>query len=132
MMNFAVRGALLSGLVLMVTACTETRYVGVPMPDYAVVTPAMTPVLQACADHAANAQKAAFGDSFKALQLDTDNLVVAKASGNVGKQPVGAIFDGEGQWYGRPTGTMGEWRRVKFHCMVSPVGNVVYSFVRGE
>lgn len=114
------------------TACTETRYVAVPMPDYAVVTPQLTPVLQACADHAAKGQRDSFGESFKALQLDADNLVVTKTAGKVGRQEVGAIFDGQGQWFGRPAGTMGEWRRVKFHCMVSPVGNVVYSFVRGE
>jgi hypothetical protein len=125
--GLVVMGALALAASLL-GGCTETRYVAVPVPQ---VAPA-TPVLQACADHAARAQRDAFGDSFRALQFDSANLVLATPHNKVGSQPVGAIYDGDGQWYGRPAGTMAEWRAVRFHCMVSPVGNVVYSFVRAE
>ena len=107
--------------------CTErVRYVAVPTLPPAPVTP----VLHQCAEHAARAQKQAFGDTFRGLQFDRAGLVLAMPTTRVGRQEVGAVYDGEGQWYGRPDGTRGEWRSVRFHCMVSPLGNVVYSFVR--
>lgn len=115
-------------LAAMLGGCTETRYVGVPVPQSAPATP----LLQACADHAALAQRTTFGEDFRGLQFDAANLVMAQPDQMVGSQKIGAIYDGEGQWFGRPVGTMGEWRAVRFHCMVSPVGNVVYSFVRAE
>lgn len=130
---FEIFGGLVVMLVLAAMAtllggCTQTRYVAVPVAPSAPATP----VLQACADHAAAAQRTAFGDSFKALQFDSANLVLASPQNKVGSQTIGAVYDGNGQWFGRPAGTMGEWRAVRFHCMVSPVGNVVYSFVRAE
>ena len=120
--------AVLTAAAALLGGCTETRYVAVPVPQMAPATP----VLQACADHAANAQRDAFGDKFRALQFDSANLVLAVPGEKVGSQQIGAIYDGDGQWYGRPAGTMAEWRAIRFHCMVSPVGNVVYSFVRAE
>lgn len=119
---------ILAAIATLLGGCVETRYVAVPVPQSAPATP----VLQACADHAANAQRDAFGDKFRALQFDSADLVLASPSQKVGSQTIGAVYDGNGQWYGRPAGTMGEWRAVRFHCMVSPVGNVVYSFVRAE
>ena len=119
---------LLAAAASLLGGCTQTRYVAVPVPPSAPATP----VLQACADHAAVAQRDAFGDTFRALQFDSANLVLASPLNKVGSQPVGAVYDGDGQWYGRQYGTMGEWRKIRFHCMVSPVGNVVYSFVRAE
>lgn len=64
----------LAGLATLLGGCTETRYVAVPVPQ----TAPATPVLQACADHAAVAQRAAFGDSFRALQFDASNLVLSR------------------------------------------------------
>lgn len=125
--GLVVMGALAAAAALL-GGCTETGYVAVPV---AQMAPA-TPVLQACADHAAAAQRDAFGDKFRALQFDSANLVLAAPGNKVGSQQVGAVYDGDGQWYGRPAGTMAEWRAIRFHCMVSPVGNVVYSFVRAE
>lgn len=119
---------LLAAAAALLGACTETRYVAVPVPQSAPATP----VLQACADHAAAAQRKAFGERFRALQFDSAQLVLASPMNKVGSQEVGAVYDGNGQWYGRQPGTMGEWRAIRFHCMVSPVGNVVYSFVRAE
>lgn len=118
----------LAGLATLLGGCTETRYVAVPVPQ----TAPATPVLQACADHAAVAQREAFGDSFRALQFDASNLVLAAPNEKVGSQEVGAVYDGDGQWFGKPYGTMGEWRAVRFHCLVSPKGNVLYSFLRAE
>ncbi|MBI1309115.1 MAG: hypothetical protein GC129_04590 [Proteobacteria bacterium] len=112
---FAVAAAL--------SGCGETYFVAVPTPAALPVTPE----LQACADHAAGAQKAAFGSDFNALSLNTDNLVLTAPKLPVGSQPVGAVYDGEGQWYGQK-----EYRAVRFHCMLSPQGQVVYSFVRAE
>lgn len=108
--------------------CTQVRYVNVPV----VPTPTQTPYLQACADHAANAQRAAFGDVFTSLQLNNNNLVLTAPDRAVGSQQVGAVYDGDGVWYGRPVGTLGERRTLRFHCMISPAGQVVYSFVRSE
>jgi hypothetical protein len=120
---------LLAGAAALLGACAQpTRYVAVPVPTSAPATP----VLQACADHAASAQRQAFGERFRGLQFDSAQLVLASPAGKVGSQQVGAVYDGNGQWYGRQPGTMGEWRAIRFHCMVSPVGNVVYSFVRAE
>lgn len=119
---------LLAGAAALLGGCTQTRYVAVPVPQDAPATP----VLQACADHAAAAQRQAFGERFRALQFDSAQLVLASPMRKVGSQEVGAVYDGNGQWYGRQPGTMGEWRAIRFHCMVSPVGNVVYSFVRAE
>lgn len=120
-----------NGLMFMVLAalaggCTQVKYVAVP------VAPPLpkTPVLQACAEHAADAQRATFGAAFSGLQFDTANLILTKPHGAVGSQPVEAVYDGDGQWFGRPYGTMGAWRKIRFHCMISPVGEVVYSFVR--
>jgi hypothetical protein len=121
-------GVMAAVAALAVSGCTEVRYVGVPV----VPTPVKTPYLQACADHAANAQRAAFGDVFTSLQFDSANLLLTSPDGKVGNQEVGAVYDGDGAWYGRPMGTNGEWRRVRFHCMVSTAGQVVYSFVRAE
>lgn len=104
-------------------ACAPVRYVAVPVaPELPV-----TPVLQACADHAASAQKKAFGEEFRLLQLDTAGLVLTAPEARVGSQDVGAVYDGMGSWYGAQ-----EFRRVKFHCLISTRGQVVYSFVRGE
>lgn len=119
---------LLAAAAALLGACTQTRYVAVPVPQSAPATP----VLQACADHAAAAQRQAFGERFRGLQFDSAQLVLASPANKVGRQEVGAVYDGNGQWYGRQPGTMGEWRAIRFHCMVSPVGNVVYSFVRAE
>ena len=116
-------------LALLLGACAQpVRYVAVPT----VADAPATPVLQACAEHAARAQREAFGDVFRALQFNRAGLVLASPMNKVGSQDVGAVYDGEGTWYGRPAGTMGEWRSVRFHCMVSPMGNVVYSFVRAN
>ncbi|RYG59159.1 MAG: hypothetical protein EON60_11255 [Alphaproteobacteria bacterium] len=119
---------LLAAAAALLGGCTQTRYVAVPVPQSAPATP----VLQACADHAAAAQRQAFGERFRGLQFDSGQLVLASPANKVGSQEVGAVYDGNGQWYGRQPGTMGEWRAIRFHCMVSPVGNVVYSFVRAE
>lgn len=118
----------LAGLATLLGGCSETRYVAVPVPQVAP----RTPLLQACANHAAMAQRDAFGDDFRALQFDSANLVLTAPAGKVGSQAVGAVYDGDGQWFGRPHGSMGEWRAVRFHCMVSPKGNVLYSFLRAE
>jgi hypothetical protein len=120
--------AALAAAATLLGGCTQTRYVAVPVPQSAPATP----LLQACADHAAVAQRTAFGDRFRALQFDSADLVLASPDNKVGSQAVGAVYDGDGQWFGRQPGTMGEWRRIRFHCMVSPVGNVVYSFVRAQ
>lgn len=122
------KSLMMLGVAMLAAACAQVKYVAVP------VNPPLpkTPVLQACADHAANAQRQTFGNTFTGLQFDTANLVLAKPHGAVGSQQVGAVYDGDGQWFGRPYGTMGEWRRIRFHCMISPVGEVVYSFVRQE
>jgi hypothetical protein len=122
------KALMIMGVAWLASACTEVKYVAVP------VNPQLpkTPVLQACADHAADAQRSTFGDKFNGLQFDTANLVLTKPTGAVGSQQVAAVYDGDGEWYGRPYGTMGEWRKIRFHCMISPVGEVVYSFVRQE
>lgn len=125
--GLVVMGVLATAATLL-GGCTETRYVAVPVPQ----TAPATPMLQACADHAAVAQRETYGDNFRGLQFDAANLVLAAPNQMVGRQKIGAIYDGDGQWFGRPAGTMGEWRAVRFHCMISPVGNVVYSFVRTE
>ena len=104
----------------------DVHYVAVPTPQPAPVTPA----LQACAQHAARGQREAFGNTFTGLQFDTAGLVLTAPEGKVGKQAVGAVYDGDGQWFGRPYGRVSEWRRIRFHCMLSPAGKVVYSFVR--
>lgn len=111
------------GILAVLGGCTSTQYVSVP------AVPAMdaSPQLQACAVHASGAQKAAFGDDFNGLQLNTQGLIVTAPKLPVGKQQVSAIYDGEGQWFG-----VREYRKVRFHCMISPAGQVVYSFVRGE
>lgn len=114
-------------LALLLGACAQpVKYIAVPTVSDAPATP----VLQACAEHAARGQREAFGESFRALQFNRAGLVLASPMKKVGSQEVGAVYDGDGVWYGRPYGTMGEWRSVRFHCMVSPMGNVVYSFVR--
>lgn len=119
---------LMTAAALAAAGCTETKYVDVP------VMPVLpkTPVLDACAEHAATAQRSEFGDSFRGLRLDTKDLILTAPAVPVGTQPVGAVYDGRGVWYGQPWGTMGEWRRVRFHCLVNPKGQVVYSFVRSE
>ena len=115
-----------TGMVM--TACTQTRYVAVPVAP----PPPGGKLLQACADHAAASQRAAFGDEFRALQLNTQNAVLAAPEQPVGNQTVAAAYDGESLWFGRPQGTMGEWRKVRYHCLLNPAGQVVYSFVRAE
>lgn len=120
----------LAGVVGMLGGCAgqQVKYVAVPsVPD----APA-TPVLAQCANHAARAQREAFGEAFRALQFNASGLVLTTPRQAVGNQQIGAIYDGNGLWYGRPAGTMGEQRAVRFHCMVSPMGNVVYSFIRSE
>ena len=118
----------LFGLALLASACTQTRYVAVPVPS----APPGGKVLQACTDHAARSQRAAFGDEFRALQLNSQNAVLAAPEQPVGSQSVAAAYDGEGVWFGRPQATMGEWRKVHYHCLLNPAGQVVYSFVRAE
>lgn len=113
---------------LLTTACTQIRSVAVPVS----APPPGGKLLQACADHAAASQRAAFGDEFRALQLNTQNAVLAAPGQPVGNQKVAAAYDGEGLWFGRPQGTMGEWRKVRYHCLLNPAGQVVYSFVRAE
>lgn len=111
------------------TACAPT-YEGVelaPQPAPAA------PFLQACASHAAKAQRAIYGNSFRVLQLESTGLAVnTPRTGFVGAQPVAWAYDGTGTWVGMPHGTYGEWRRVHFHCLVSPTGKAVYSYVRPE
>jgi len=120
---------MLGVLALLLGACAQpVKYIAVPT----VTDAPATPVLQACAEHAARAQRQAFGESFRALQFNRAGLVLASPMNKVGSQDVGAVYDGDGVWYGRPAGSMGEWRSVRFHCMVSPMGNVVYSFVRAN
>lgn len=114
--------------IFVLTGCTQTHYVATPVAP----PPPGGPVLQACTQHAARAQRAAFGEEFRGLQLDTMHAVLAAPQQPVGSQPVAAAFDGTGTWFGRPQGTMGEWRKVRYHCLVSPAGQVVYSFVRAE
>jgi hypothetical protein len=108
--------------------CTQTRYVNIPVAP----PPPGGPVLQACADHAAGSQRTAFGDEFRGLQLNTQNAILAAPTQTVGNQAVAAVMDGEGLWFGRPHGTMGEWRKVRYHCLLNPAGQVVYSFIRAE
>jgi len=108
--------------------CTTTRYMNVATPP---APPAGKP-LQACTTHAAKAQRAAFGNEFRGLQLDALQAVLVAPSLPVGAQPVAAAYDGEGTWFGQPQGTMGEWRKVRYHCLLNPAGQVVYSFVRAQ
>lgn len=119
-------GIVFAGILMaagMLVGCGDTHYVAIPA---APMLPA-TPGLQACADHAAGAQKQAFGERFNGIQFNTNDLVLTAPSLPIGTQPVGVVYDGQGQWYGTQ-----EYRRVKFHCMLSPSGQVVYSFVRAE
>lgn len=102
--------------------CAETRYVEVP----ARPVVAESPALRACVAHASAAQAAVYGSDFSMLQVLPQGMVVTAPRLPVGKQQVSAVFDGEGQWFGPR-----EYRRVRFHCMISPAGQVVYSFVRG-
>ena len=123
--------ALLAGsltLAGLLSGCAQTRYVAVPVAP----APPGGPILDACTSHAAHAQRAAFGDEFRGLQLNTTHAVLAETTAPVGNQPVAAAFDGEGVWFGRPHGTQGEWRKVRYHCLFSPAGQVVYSFVRAQ
>jgi hypothetical protein len=120
----------LTGLIIAAATagCTHTQYVPVMVP-----TPLRaTPQLQACVDHAAQAQRTTFGEAFRGLQFDTAQMVATAPQNPVGQQKVGLVFDGNGTWWGRPQGTQGEWRRVRFHCLFNPAGQVVYSFVRSE
>jgi hypothetical protein len=89
-------------------------------------------MLQACADHAASAQRSTFGSEFRGLQLDTRNAVLTSPAETVGNQAVAAAYDGQGTWFGQPQGALGEWRKVRYHCLISPAGQVVYSFIRAE
>jgi outer membrane lipoprotein SlyB len=82
--------------------------------------------LQACANHASNAQKT-YADDFRVLRFDTERLVNLPVSTFVGSQPVARVLDGEGARYGRD-----EYRLVSFHCLQDTAGQVVYSFVRGQ
>jgi len=114
-------------MVLAACAGTQTvHYVAIPTPAPAPDSPQ----LHACAAHAARGQRAAFGDSFTGLKLDSAGMVLTASDGPVGTQAIGAVYDGDGEWLGRPYGRVSEWRRIRFHCMVSPAGKVVYSFVR--
>ena len=113
--------------VLGMAGCARTTYVMVPTPP----SPPAGALLQACTDHAAKAQRGAFGHEFRGLQFNTAQAVLAAPLQPVGTQPVGAVYDGEGVWFGQPQGAMGVWRKVRYHCMLNPAGQVVYSFVRG-
>lgn len=117
------KGFVLLGVSCLVAACTEVRYVEVPSP----AEMADSRRLQACADHAFRAQKAVFGSDFSALRLSAAGVAVAAPRLPVGKQRVGEVYDGVGEWYG-----VREYRKVRFHCMFSDSGQVLYSFVRGE
>lgn len=114
--------------VLAAAGCAQTRYVMVPTPP----NPPAGELLQACTDHAAKAQRNAFGSDFRGLQLNTAQAILAAPSQPIGAQDVAAVYDGEGVWFGQPKGTMGEWRKVRYHCMLNPAGQVVYSFVRAQ
>lgn len=92
---------------------------------YDLKQPVATPALQACVDHAANAQVSVNRDSFKMLRFDTSNLLEAEIRQMVGSQPVSDVLDGEGAYWGTK-----EFRAVTFHCLLNPQGQVVYSFVR--
>ena len=116
------------GVAAAVSGCVQTRYVAVPVD----MPPPGGRVLQACTDHAATAQRKAFGNEFRGLQLDTLQAVLAAPETPVGNQPVAVAYDGEGTWFGQPHGTLGEWRKVRYHCLVSPAGQVVYSFIRAQ
>ena len=113
--------------VLGMAGCARTTYVMVPTPP----APPVGALLQACTDHAAKAQRNAFGTDFRGLQFNTAQAVIASPMQPVGTQDVAAVYDGEGVWFGQPQGAMGEWRKVRYHCMLNPAGQVVYSFVRG-
>jgi hypothetical protein len=116
------------GFAALLGGCVQTRYVALPTPP----APPAGRMLQACADHAASAQRGTFGGDFRALQLDTRNAVLASPAETVGNQPVAAAYDGTGTWFGQPQGALGEWRKVRYHCLISPAGQVVYSFIRAE
>lgn len=109
--------------VLALYGCTETRYVEVPVKPELLAGPE----LKACEAHASKAQKDVFGSDFSMLQFSTRGMVLTAPTEAVGKQRISAVYDGEGEWFGPR-----EWRKVRFHCMISPAGQVVYSFVRGE
>lgn len=84
-----------------------------------------TVALQACVDHAANAQVQVNRESFRMLRFDTNSLLEAEVRQMVGKQAVSDVLDGEGAYWGEK-----EYRAVSFHCLLNPEGRVVYSFVR--
>ncbi len=119
-------------MALWLAGCTHphplTRLVEVPLPP----PPPGGALLDACANHAAHAQRMSFGQEFRGLQLDTYQAVLTSPAQPVGSQQVAAVYDGEGTWFGRPQGTQGEWRKVHYHCLLNPAGQVVYSFIRAQ
>ncbi len=121
----------MAGLLLVLGAlgaCSQTRYVAIPVAP----PPPGGALLQACTDHAARSQRATLGDTFRSLQLNTYNAVLTAPRHNIGSQPVAAVYDGEGLWFGMPHGTLGEWRAVRYHCLLNPAGQVVYTFIRPQ
>jgi hypothetical protein len=94
-------------------------------------TQAPAPYLAACASSAAMGQRQALGESFKMLQLTTEDLLIIRPTGPVGRQRVAYAYDGTGDWWAKNGQNRPEWRKIRFHCLVSPQGQVVYSFVKG-
>jgi hypothetical protein len=82
--------------------------------------------LQACADHAAAAQKAV-ADDFRVLRFDSERLVALPVQETVGSQAIAGVYDGYGARYSAK-----EYRLVNFHCLQNPAGQIVYSFVRAQ
>jgi hypothetical protein len=126
----------MTGVSLAVSAilagCTAPQRVVVY--PYLYPAPAETPspnaALQACADHAARAQKDARGSDFEMLRLNSAGLDQLPFESYVGQQYVSQVLDGTGVWWGRNFDGESEYREVRFHCLTAPRERVVYSYVR--
>jgi hypothetical protein len=75
--------------------------------------------LQACADHAAAAQKSV-ADDFRVMRFDSERLVALPVRETVGSQAIAGVYDGYGARYGAK-----EYRLVQFHCLQDTAGQIV-------
>ena len=121
LMKFVLGFGLLA-FVAMVSGCTRVQEV-----YYYNPAPVNLPVraVEACEAHAGGVQQARYGQDFRFILANANGLGVYGVPDPVGTQQVAMALDGTADLW-----RSGEYRKVRWHCLVNPDGRVVYSFVR--
>lgn len=111
---------------LSLTACAALRptpqlvYIYQPAPTHLPVAAAT-----ACQQHASMAQLMRHGSNFQVLQVNPIGLLASPVIHPIGSQPAAMALDGTADIWRK-----GEYRRVRWHCLVNTQNQALYTYVR--